>query len=102
MDKEVRVVEVYIAHHSGPFREANHRFLDWHLRAGRLLYGTGSLRKYGAGIGTDEPYCSDNNDQDYRQHHGVLGDVLAFIITPDVIEHRHDWTPCCRHRDEKV
>jgi len=57
------------------------------------LYGTGSLGKYGAGIGTDELYRSDNKDEDYRQHHGVLSDVLAFIVTPEVIEHRHGWTP---------
>jgi hypothetical protein len=68
-----------------------------------LLYGTSCLGEYGAGIGTDEPYCSDNNDEDYRQHHGVLGDVLALIITPEVIKHRHGWTPQrLPSRDEKL
>jgi len=30
------------------------------------------------GVGTNQLYCADNNDEDYSQHDSVFCDVLSF------------------------
>jgi hypothetical protein len=49
----------------------------------RSLNGAGGLRKNGVRIGSDEPNCAHNDDEDRRQHNRIFGDILAFVIRPE-------------------
>jgi hypothetical protein len=47
-----------------------------------LLDGTGDRGENVIGIGSDEPDRSNDNDQDYRQHDGILRDILSLLVAP--------------------
>src|SRR5262249_18343882 len=47
-----------------------------------LLHGAGYAGKYIVCVGTYQPDGSHDNDEDYRQHYGILGDVLPLVLQP--------------------
>jgi hypothetical protein len=51
-----------------------------------LLNRTSRLRKDSIGVGTNQSDCADNSDEDHKQHHGILSDVLACIVCPEADE----------------
>jgi hypothetical protein len=50
-----------------------------------LLNSTGRLREDCVGVRTNQPYCADYDDEDHSQHDGVLSDVLALIVRPELV-----------------
>jgi len=46
------------------------------------LYGAAYRGEYVVGIATDQTNRAHNDNENYCQHHGVLGNVLSFIALP--------------------
>lgn len=53
---------------------------------GLLADRAADRREYVVRIGTDEPDRADDNHQNNRQHDGVLGNILAAFIRPELLE----------------
>ena len=54
--------------------------------AGLVLHLTADLRERVIRAAADESHGADHDDQDYRQHNRVLGDVLTAFISPKLID----------------
>ena len=55
-------------------------------RGARLTDCAADLREDRIGVGADQAYRANDNDQDYGQHDCVLGDVLALFILPKLLK----------------
>ena len=56
----------------------------------QLLHLAGDLREHVIGVAADQLDRTNHDDQDYRQHHRVLGDILTAFLNPkltDSIDH---------------
>src|SRR5580704_14287274 len=51
--------------------------------AASLLNGTGHVREDVVRVGADEANRSHDDYENDGQHHGILGDVLAFFVSPE-------------------
>ena len=59
-----------------------------------LLDGAGYLGESVIGIRADQTDGADHQNQDYREHHCILGNVLAPIVCPELGEETaHDRVP---------
>jgi hypothetical protein len=47
-----------------------------------LLDRTGNRREHIIGVGPDQSNCSNDDDQDDRQHYGIFGDILSLLFEP--------------------
>jgi hypothetical protein len=47
-----------------------------------LLNRTGRIREHVIGIRSDQPDRAYDKNQNYREHYGILGDILPFIFRP--------------------
>jgi hypothetical protein len=60
------------------------------------LDGTGDRGEYVIGVGSDQTDSSNDNDQDYRQHDCIFGDILSFLIAPKSPKMLHKLMPSSR------
>ena len=69
-------------------------------RAAFLLNRTRDLREDIIGIGSNQPYGSNHQYKDDRQHHCVFSDVLALFFSPNSVKHTlHFLDPQLLRRD---
>jgi len=48
----------------------------------------------GVGAASDQANCADHNYQNYRNHHGILGNILTVVIEQQTAKRgRHGWCP---------
>lgn len=52
----------------------------------RLLDGAGHVRENVVGVGADEADRANDDHENDGQHHGVLGDVLALFVSPELAQ----------------
>src|SRR6266567_8741931 len=50
-------------------------------------------REYCVGVGTDQADCTNDNDEDHRQHNRILGDILGFVLKQYVPEKTNHLPP---------
>jgi len=48
-----------------------------------LLHRAGCLGEDRICVGTDQTHCPDYQHENYRQHYGILGDVLTLLVGPE-------------------
>jgi|GraSoiStandDraft_57_1057295.scaffolds.fasta_scaffold1442619_2 hypothetical protein len=61
------------------------QLVGWEPTGTGLLNGAAYRRKHIVGIGADQTNCTDHDDQDDCQHHGIFRDILAFLIIPEFL-----------------
>ena len=72
-------------------REAEGHAVKAKSKPSDLLDRTGYFGKRSVRVRSDQPYGSNHEDKDHCQHHGILGDILSRIVTPQSL-HKSEHT----------